>query len=65
MKLHEFVCRDCNKEFEELLQDSSEICCPNCNSKNVRKLLSAVKTSQPDAGASASGSACSPSSGFS
>ena len=65
MKLYEFICQDCSKEFEELLQDSSEIYCPQCRSKNVKRLLSAVKTSQPNTGSAESNSACAPSSGFS
>ncbi len=65
MKLYEFICQDCSKEFEELLQDSSEVYCPQCSSKNVKRLLSAVKTSQTDAGSAENNSACAPGSGFS
>ena len=64
MKLHEFVCRDCGKEFEELVQDSSQIQCPECNGHNTKKLLSAVKTPQSETSSEAGSSACAPNSGF-
>ncbi len=65
MKLHEFVCQDCGQEFEELVQNCSETTCPRCNSKNTRKLLSAVKTNPAGASTGGEASACAPSSGFS
>ncbi len=43
MPLFEFECKDCGKPFEELLRSSSqvsEVNCPTCGSKQVRKKVS-------------------------
>ncbi|MBU3915533.1 hypothetical protein KKA14_08350, partial [bacterium] len=34
-------CRDCNNRFEELVKGQKKICCPQCDSGNLRKLISA------------------------
>ncbi len=46
MPIYEFRCQDCKKLFESLLTSSSasaleSVTCPACNSKNVRKTISA------------------------
>ena len=43
MRMFDFVCKNCNKEFEELVTSSEEaVRCPECQSSEVRKVLSAV-----------------------
>lgn len=43
MRLFDFVCKDCDKEFEELVSSDEEtIRCPKCQSTDVGKVLSAV-----------------------
>ena len=58
MPLFEFTCKNCKKEFEELLNnsDTSKVTCVKCGSKNVIKKMSAfgVKTG----GNAASGHDC-------
>jgi putative FmdB family regulatory protein len=41
MKLHDFHCRECGQEFEELVHDVTDARCPSCASANVEKQLSA------------------------
>lgn len=44
MPIFEFDCADCRERFERLVpcsSDLSEVSCPKCSSKNVRKLVSA------------------------
>jgi putative FmdB family regulatory protein len=45
MILYEFVCQDCRREFEELVGPSGtqDVACPNCQSANVKRVLSAVQ----------------------
>jgi putative FmdB family regulatory protein len=43
MPLFEFACDDCGQPFEELLLGSSaisDVTCPACNSKQVKKQIS-------------------------
>jgi putative FmdB family regulatory protein len=43
MPIHEFACKKCKKEFEELVLSSREtIHCPKCKSSQVKKLMSAA-----------------------
>ncbi len=66
MRLHEFRCQNCGKEFEEFLSSRSEQpACPSCNSSEVKRLLSAVKQSGSSKESAPLGSACSPAGGFS
>lgn len=67
MILYEFICQDCQEQFEDLVSSiDQEVLCPKCKSKNVKRLLSAVKnrasntTSGPERAA-----ACPPGAGFS
>ena len=41
MPLFDFECEDCGKHFEELrFDDDNDLpCCPDCKSKNTRRLL--------------------------
>ena len=43
MRMFDFICKNCNKEFEELVSSSEEtVRCPECQSTEVSKVLSAV-----------------------
>jgi putative FmdB family regulatory protein len=44
MPIYEFKCNECNKQFETLLTSTakiSEVSCPGCQSKNIKKTISA------------------------
>jgi putative FmdB family regulatory protein len=44
MPIFEYKCNDCGKKFDVLHKSSTnleEVVCPNCQSKNSKKLLSA------------------------
>ncbi|PLX50602.1 MAG: zinc ribbon domain-containing protein [Desulfobulbaceae bacterium] len=71
MPIYEFKCNDCHKQFETILTSTakvSEVSCPECHSKNIRKTISASsyrlagRSSAIPAGAL---SGCSSKSGFS
>lgn len=43
MPIFEFICQECGAPFEELLRSAdviSEVCCPECGSKRVKKRIS-------------------------
>jgi putative FmdB family regulatory protein len=40
MPLYEYVCRDCEKRFEEFVLGDAKPRCPECRSPRLRKLLS-------------------------
>lgn len=45
MPIFEYRCNDCNNKFEILhlsKENIDEIICPNCNSKNYKKLFSKI-----------------------
>jgi putative FmdB family regulatory protein len=52
MPIFDFVCRECDQAFEELIQGSSQPCCPSCGSKKLEKKLSgfAVAMAGPKTG---------------
>lgn len=41
MPVYEYICKDCHKEFEEVLTlteyESDKIVCPRCGSKNIEQ----------------------------
>lgn len=37
MPLLRFICIDCGKIFEELIYDTSDIKCPECGSKDIKR----------------------------
>lgn len=44
MPIYEFECKSCNRRFEKIVFKpikEIEIICPNCQSKNVQKVISA------------------------
>ncbi|MGE5399542.1 MAG: FmdB family zinc ribbon protein [Ignavibacteriales bacterium] len=48
MPIFEYRCNECNKKFEILHKSSThqeEVVCPECNSKNNKKLLSSFSAS--------------------
>lgn len=48
MPIFEYKCNDCNKKFEVLHKSSAnleEVICPDCQSKNHKKLLSSFSAS--------------------
>ncbi len=45
MPIYEFHCKDCGEEFEVFLKNKnelSEVSCPKCKSKNIKRLMSVV-----------------------
>lgn len=48
MPIFEFECRDCSNRFEELSKGQEKISCPQCNSCNLKKLISAFGTISDD-----------------
>jgi putative FmdB family regulatory protein len=49
MPLFEFVCQDCESEFELLVGNREMPTCPQCSSKKLEKLMSvtAARTNSP------------------
>lgn len=40
MPLFDYICKTCNKDFEELVQrNQKDVTCPYCKSLNTKKLL--------------------------
>jgi putative FmdB family regulatory protein len=67
MPLYEYCCRDCGREFEELVfSDKDEVRCPHCGSRQARKLISSCRTrmggeipsAKESAGAGGGGGGC-------
>jgi putative FmdB family regulatory protein len=61
MPIYEFKCADCGTEFERVVFSSDEVVleCPECNSKEVQKVLSVFAMGgekSPFAGATGSSS---------
>ena len=58
MPIYEYICRKCEKEFEELVFDlEATIKCPGCGSKRVRKCMS-VFAHKSDSGFTSSAGSC-------
>lgn len=62
MKLYDFHCKACGKDFEELVHELSEARCPGCGGGEVEKQLSAFRVGGKASAASfdgcASGGCC-------
>jgi putative FmdB family regulatory protein len=41
MKLYDFHCNACGKDFEDLVQDVADARCPSCSARDVAKQISA------------------------
>ncbi len=56
MPIFEFVCKDCEKIFEELIFgiNTDGVVCPTCGSKQVRKKMSTFASKSGNDGASLS-----------
>ena len=64
MPIFEYICLDCEQRFETLvLSSSEEVCCPDCESKRLEKLVSTFATGGGQG--TGLGSTCSSSGGFS
>lgn len=66
MPIYEYLCKDCDKEFEELVFGEQKVSCPHCRSQKTNKLMSRCRhkssgASDPVGGASypSAGSSCS------
>lgn len=61
MKLYDFHCSECGKDFEELVSQLSDARCPKCASAKVEKQLSrfSVGGSSSSSGSSEGWSPCS------
>lgn len=45
MPIYEYICRDCDAEFEELVFSTDEtVPCPKCGSEKTEKLMSACSS---------------------
>ena len=70
MPMYDFRCGSCGTEFEELVrgkEGENDVRCPDCDSRDIRREISApcvhTGTGRASSGGSASGG-CSPSSPF-
>ena len=60
MPIYEYSCGECGKEFEELVMSSDEtICCPECKSEHVERLMSAASFKSNGNFSSNAGPSCS------
>ena len=58
MPIFEYICKDCNRQFEAVVQGSSNATCPGCAGGNLEQQLSRFAV-----GSGSSKSAASPSAG--
>jgi putative FmdB family regulatory protein len=67
MPIYEYLCRQCNEEFELLVRDGQKPACPSCGQRRLTKLLSApvahTVASQPPCPAKEAGACQMPSCG--
>jgi putative FmdB family regulatory protein len=64
MPVYEFLCQDCEKEFEELVLRHDEVIrCPKCGSQRATKLLSSFAVTGSARLGGAACSSCTPSAG--
>ena len=68
MPIYEYLCDDCEKEFEELVFGDPKVICPHCGSARTGKLMSRCRHKSGGGGdsigsaaaaSSGSGSSCS------
>ncbi len=60
MPLYEYVCRACSRQFEELIFGDAQPACPDCQSKDLERVLSVVSVGKgrPEMPPSACDSCC-------
>jgi len=51
MPIHEYVCADCDQEFEELIRGEERVACPRCHGARATKKFSTFMTSRAGEGA--------------
>ena len=60
MPLYEFICLDCERDFEELVMGERVVKCPECGSESVKKKVSVFAyNSEGASSAKMSSGACS------
>ncbi|WP_353740518.1 FmdB family zinc ribbon protein [Desulfoferrobacter suflitae] len=65
MPIYEYRCKQCRNEFEALVwseRDERTICCPQCQGKDLGRILSPFCTSSGADGLASASSLCGPSS---
>ena len=66
MPIYEFCCHSCGREFETLVMGSNEkVECPQCQSKDVKRMLSCFSTKDSGGISLSGGGGCAPKGGFS
>ncbi|WP_455244032.1 FmdB family zinc ribbon protein [Petrachloros mirabilis] len=60
MPIFEYVCRECNHRFEQLIQGSTQATCPRCTGTALEKQFSAfgVGATEPWASSGGGGGSC-------
>ncbi|MDP1902335.1 MAG: zinc ribbon domain-containing protein [Rubrivivax sp.] len=59
MPIYEYACHECGRKFEMLVRSDTVPACPNCQSKDLEKMLSVFATADAAAQAApASAPAC-------
>lgn len=72
MPIYEFICQECDAQFETILSSAAgrdSVTCKRCGGKRIKKLLSTASflrsSVNGNASISSNGGGCSPRSGFS
>ncbi|MBO7147035.1 MAG: zinc ribbon domain-containing protein [Lentisphaeria bacterium] len=63
MPIYEYICKNCQHEFEALVRNSQSLPdegCPECNSKDLQRKLSTFSASVPTGGGSCGAEAVCP-----
>jgi putative FmdB family regulatory protein len=58
MPIYEYTCRDCGKQFEQLVRTDNPPECPSCNGHRLQKLLSAFAVNSEGGGESTADEMC-------